>query len=126
MNKRRVINELKNQYPGKTIICIPEDNPSEILCEIDPSTEHSEYSIVVSVIDASYPHVHKAIKEEYEVTKGTLRLIKDGQEHVLHEADTITINPGEIHYAFGNETWIKATSHPGWMPEDHILVKERS
>jgi len=124
MNKQNVIHQLKLQYPSKTIICIPNDNPTEILCEIEPSTEHGDYSVVIAVIDGSAPHVHKDTTEEYEVIKGELKLFKDGREYVLHAGDSITINPGEVHYARGNETWVKATSHPGWTPEDHILVKE--
>jgi len=123
MNKTKICDELNKQYPGKTIICLPADNPTEILCEIDPSSLHPDYSVAVSVIDRSITHVHKVTTEEYEVVKGSLDLYINGDKHILNQGDLITIKPGQKHWAEGNETWIKATSHPGWTPEDHILIR---
>lgn len=123
MNTKTVISQLEKQYPGKTIISIPSENPTEILCEIDPTTFHSDYSVAISVIDKSSAHVHKITTEEYEVLKGSLTLYKDGKKYILSEGELITIQPNEVHYAIGDETWIKATSHPGWITSDHILQK---
>ena len=63
MDSKKVIDELKRKYPGKKIIKNGEDNPSEILCEVDPSTNHPEYSLAVAVIDKSLPHSHKKTTE---------------------------------------------------------------
>ena len=122
MNKSKVIKELKQQYPGKTIILIPEDNPTEILCEIDPSVKHLGFSVAISVVDKSAAHSHKIATEKYEVIKGTLTVYKDGEKFVLQNGETLTIWPNEVHYAQGNETWIKTTSRPGWTPEDIISI----
>jgi len=124
MNQTQVIKQLQQQYPGKTIICLPEDNPTEILCEIDPSSNHQDYSVVISIIDKSLPHIHDVTTEEYEILKGTLTLFRGNSQFELHQGERITIHPHEVHYAVGNETWIKVTSHPGWTPTDHILIKE--
>jgi mannose-6-phosphate isomerase-like protein (cupin superfamily) len=124
MNTQKVIKELTSQYPGKTIVLNPEDRPTEILCEIDPSARHPAFSVAVAVIDRSTPHLHKMSTEKYEILKGTLTIFKDGEKNVLGVGDTIEIWPNEIHYATGNESWVKVTSRPGWTPEDHKLVED--
>jgi len=125
MDSKRAIEELKKKYPGKKIIKNDEGNPTEILCEIEPSSEHSEYSMAVSIIDKSIPHSHKKTKETYKVIKGTLKVYKDDKEFILNEGDELVINPGETHWAKGNETWVECYSEPGWIFEDHILVEEK-
>lgn len=124
MNKKKVIDELKKKYSGKKIIAIPNDDPSEILCEVDPSTEHPEYSLAVAVIDKSAAHTHKESREKYKVIKGRLSLCVEGKEHKLEEGDELVIQPNQEHWAKGNETWIECYSEPGWTPKDHILSKE--
>lgn len=124
MNVKTLIDQLEKQYPGKAIICLPKDNPTEILCEIDPSSLHPDYSVAISVIDKSSAHVHKITVEEYEVLKGSLTLYKDDKKYNLKEGESITIQPNEVHYAIGDETWIKATSHPGWTAGDHLLQED--
>ena len=121
MNAARIITELQQKYPGKNIIKNDEKNPTEILCEIDPTSEHPEYDVAISVIDYSIPHYHKRSTEEYELIKGKLVVMIDGKKFLLRVGEKITIHPGSVHSARGNETWIKATSRPGWTPEDHIL-----
>lgn len=122
MNQKRVIADLEKLYPGKKIIRNKKNNPTEIICEVDPTEEHGDYSIAITVIDQSIPHTHKVAVEEYEVMKGVLRVVKDGREYVLHEGDKLMINPGVVHHAFGQETWVKVYARPGWKPNDHIFV----
>ena len=40
MNTKNVVNQLKSQYPGKPIIKNSKVEPTEILCEIEPTKEH--------------------------------------------------------------------------------------
>lgn len=122
MNHVHVIAELKNQYPGCRIIKLPENNPTEILCEIESAEDHPEYSVAISVIDRSVPHHHNHMTEVYEVLTGKLSVFIDGVEHKLGEGDQLTIPPGTTHYAVGNETWIKCTCLPGWTVDDHIMA----
>jgi len=118
MDKQKVIQQLKEKYPGKNIA----ENPNEILCEVNPTQEHPEWSMAIAIIDQTQPHKHEVQTEIYEVIKGELKIIKNNQqEYILQAGDKLTINPGEIHQAIGNETWIKCHSRPGWFPEDHIL-----
>ena len=122
MNTNQVISELSKKYPDKKIVRNEKDNPTEIICEVDPVTEHPERSVAIAVINKSEPHYHKKSTETYEVMKGELMINKDGREYKLREGDKLTIKPGEVHYAIGNETWVKVYSSPGWIPEDHLLI----
>lgn len=36
------------------------------------------------------------------------------------------VNPGEVHWAEGDETWLECYSEPGWTSGDHVLVKEKT
>lgn len=121
MDYKSVITKLEDRHPGRKIIKLPENNPSEILCEVDPTENHPAYSIAISVIDRSIPHHHNNITEIYEVITGNLSVFIDGIEHILTEGDKLTIPPGTTHYAVGNETWIKCAARPGWTVEDHIM-----
>lgn len=122
MNKAKIVKYLQEKYPGKKIICLPEIEPTEILCEIDPTEEHLGRSVAISIIDTSVPHKHLKTTEVYIVTEGELHVFLNGKENVLFEGDSLTIPPGTIHWANGNETWITVTATPGWTKEDHVLV----
>lgn len=125
VNVQKVVAELKRRYPNKKIIKNGKECPTEILCEVEPSGDHPEYSLVVSVLDKSIPHVHKQTTENYKILKGVLKVFKDGQEFVLEEGDKLTVRPGEVHWAEGKETWFECHSQPGWTPNDHILIGKK-
>ncbi len=114
MNVERIIRELSEKYPRKKIIKNREENPTEIICEVEPG-------LAVAVIDKSITHYHKKTTEIYEKIKGELTVYKNGKQYKLGEGDKITIEPEEVHYAVGNETWVKALSELPWTPEDHII-----
>jgi mannose-6-phosphate isomerase-like protein (cupin superfamily) len=122
MNHKQIIQELQRQYPGKKIIKNQEEDPTEIICEIDPTAEHPDYSVAIAVINQSQAHYHRKTKEFYEVVRGKLTYTKDGEEHQLNEGESMEIAPGEVHSFSGDETWVKVTSHPGWTAEDCVLV----
>lgn len=63
MNVKKVIGELQRKYPGKPILKNIEQNPTEILCEIEPTENHPDYSVTIAVIDKSILHYHKKITE---------------------------------------------------------------
>lgn len=120
MNINSVIDELRKKYPGKKIILNDKQNLTEILCEVDPTALHPQYSIAVSVLDKTTPHYHSKTTETYEVIKGELDLKVGEITHHLNQGESFTILPNEIHTAHGNETWVKVTSKPGWMPQDYL------
>ena len=123
MNAKTILEELSAKYPGKTIIKNDEKNPTEILCEIEPSNEHPDYSLAVAVIDKSVPHTHKKSTEIYRVVKGKLKLNVDSETIELTGGEEYTIKPGQIHWAEGDEVWIECISKPGWTLEDHMLAE---
>lgn len=123
MNVTHVINELEEKYPGKKIIKNNEVNPTEIICEIEPSSEHPEYSRAIAVIDQSIPHYHIKSKEEYTILKGKLTLTVDGKEYHLSKGQKFIIHQIQQHSAKGDSTWVECKSSPGWKPDDHILLK---
>lgn len=121
MDAKKILILLRLKYPGKNIIKNDESNPTEILCEVDPTQDHPDHSNAVAIIDKSKPHVHHRTTETYKVTKGKLVLHVGDQSKELNEGDTYTIKPGNVHWAEGNETWVECYSEPGWVFEDHIL-----
>lgn len=124
MNVNKVIKQLKKEHPSKKIIKNIDNNPTEIICEIEPTEEHLNYSIAIAVIDQSIPHYHKVTIETYEVLKGELILTLNGKNKLLKQGDKITIKPNIVHSAKGNETWVKTHAKPGWIFEDHIIVSQ--
>jgi len=125
MNVEKVISKLKKEYPGKAIFKNYEENTTEILCEIDPSSEHPEHSNTVAIIDKSIPHIHYKTRETYKVTKGKLTLQVGKEVIELKEGESCVIRPGNAHWAEGNETWIECYSEPGWALEDHISADNK-
>lgn len=125
MNVKRVIAQLKQKYPGKVIIENKNKQgvTTEIICEIEPTSDHPEYSVAIAVIDSSTLHYHKKITETYKVLKGTLAVFKINEEIKLEEGDDLIIKPGEIHSNLGDETWIECTSSPGWEVDDYINLE---
>ncbi len=114
-----LVKELNKKYPGKKIL--KNGNPvSEIVCEVEKG---NGYSIAIAVIEKSVPHLHKKTTEEYEVMKESIKLFINNKRSVLKKGEKIVIKPNQVHFAEGNETWVKVTSHPGWLVEDHILIK---
>ena len=122
MDAQKVIEEIKKKYPGKTIILDPQDNPSEIICEIDPTIDHPEKSIALAVVGRSKPHYHKKSTEIYEVIKGELTVYKSGKKYVLKEGKKLKIEPDEVHNVEGEEAWFLTYSEPGWRLDDQIVV----
>lgn len=118
MNTHHVLRELSLRYPGKTIIPNRPTNPTEIICEIEPTHNHPEYSIAISVLDRSEPHLHKCTVETYMVLKGELDVFLNGILHKMKQGDTLVIPVNTVHYAVGNETWIECRSEPGWRADD--------
>jgi ADP-ribose pyrophosphatase YjhB (NUDIX family)/mannose-6-phosphate isomerase-like protein (cupin superfamily) len=118
-----VIEKLKAEFPGKVVIPNSETGPTEIICEVDPSSMHPDYSVAIAYVKESTPHRHAKSTEFYEVEEGKLDLYLDGVKHVLTEGQTCSVSPGVIHWAEGNWARVKVTSKPGWTIDDHIYVE---
>lgn len=123
MDAEAIVKELESTYPGKVIKRLPDQSPSEIVCEFDPPAEHPEWSLAVAIIDKSAPHFHRRMTEIYRVLKGELKLYVGHQEYVMYEGQEYTITPGQVHWAEGNATWIEVYCSPGYDPSDHYLAE---
>lgn len=124
MNAAEVITYFSSEYPGKNVVTLPPQDPAEIICEIEPATDHPEYSVAIAAIQESLPHVHRKSTEQYEALQGTIQLVIEDRPITLHTGDTYVVEPGQVHYAKSDEEFslAKVTSRPGWTPEDHVLV----
>lgn len=122
MTAAKVIEYFRRQYPGKNIVALPQDDPTEIICEVDPSMTHPDFNVAIAAVKQSTPHYHRKSVEIYEVIEGDIELIVDDQTHTLHAGDVYTIQPGCVHSAKGNFALVRVTSRPGWTPEDHVLA----
>jgi mannose-6-phosphate isomerase-like protein (cupin superfamily) len=107
--------ELLETYPGCRVI-VTEDK-KEVIAEIS-------LGVAVAVIERSPPHFHLKMKEVYRVLRGTLYVACGGKGHVLHKGDTITIEPGQVHFArgAGEPAWIEVRSVPPWSVDDHFVL----
>jgi mannose-6-phosphate isomerase-like protein (cupin superfamily) len=126
MNAQKIIEELKKKYPGKNIIINDPDNPTEIICEIEPASLNPERSVAVAVLDGKLKHFHGQSKVTYEVLKGILETTKGGKSFFLSEGQSIQLEPEEFHMANGKETWVKVTSEPAWTGEDSVPIEEET
>ncbi len=122
MKLAEVLEYFETHHPAKNVILLPEHNPTELICEIDPAQDHPELSIAIAAIKESEPHYHHISTETYEVKDGQLTLYVDGQALQLNKGDSYTIKPGQIHYSTGDFTLVKVRSEPGWIAQDHILA----
>lgn len=122
MNVQKVIRELESKYPNKNIVRLPNDNPTEIICEIEPSSGHPKWSKAIAVIDESISHFHIKSTEEYTILKGTLTITKEGKNYNIPEGQSFIIYPMEKHSAKGDSVWAEVTSTPGWNSDDHIIT----
>ena len=125
MDLKKVTAELEKQYPGKKIIPNHKTNPTEIICEIDPSSKHFGHSSAIAIIDQTAPHYHERAAEIYYVLKGKLELMVEGARYSLNEDQYRVIPPGKVHFAKGKATWVLVYSEPGWQLSDHLEVKEK-
>ncbi|OGK64476.1 hypothetical protein A2313_03275 [Candidatus Roizmanbacteria bacterium RIFOXYB2_FULL_41_10] len=126
MDLKKVTAELKKQYPGKKIIPNHKTNPTEIICEVDPSSQHAGNSTAVAVIDQTKLHYHERSAEIYYVLQGKLELIIDEVKFVLNQDQYRVIPPGKTHQARGKATWVLVYSEPGWQKEDSLAVEDQS
>jgi len=115
INSESTRDELMSFFPGCRVK-ISEDR-CEMVAEICDD-------FAIAVIDKSQPHFHLKTRETYRVLRGTLYAARVGVGHVLNEEDTLTIEPGNIHYARAaeNPVWIEVTSTPAWSANDHFVL----
>lgn len=129
LDLEKVQKKLRFKYPDANIQAYPSmEEPTEVVCEVEPTGNNPERSVAVAVIGQSMAHHHEKSTETYEVLSGHL---------VLHLGETATkrlfagqshvIKPGTVHWAESSDAaWVRVTSEPGWTVEDHIIEGQES
>ena len=123
-NFAEVIAQLKKEFPGKTVISNPQANPTEIICEVEPTSQNPDRSVAIAFIKQSEPHRHSTSVETYAVEAGKLDLYLDGIKKNLKTGQSFTIRPEIIHWAKGNWARVKVVSKPGWTAIDHVTIEK--
>jgi len=118
MTKRKISElrrALQRQYPGARIK-VAADN-AEIVAEINGKR-------AVAVIERSVPHFHSRTTEWYRCLKGVLYVACGGKGHVLCAGESLTIEPGTVHFAraAGEPAWIEVITEPAWTTEDNLVL----
>lgn len=117
--------QLTERYPGAAISQIPPDvsEPTTMIASISPTIENPSHSQAVVVVDSLAPHYHPNSTQRHEVLKGELILFEGENGHLLREGEVRVVRAGTIHSAFGEATWVKIDSLPGWEERDTTLVE---
>jgi len=110
-----ITRQLREEYPGANINVSPDR--AELVAEIEPGR-------AVAVIERSQPHFHRKMTEVYRGLKGTLHVACGGRGYVIGPGDSLTIEPGNVHFARAADqpAWIEVQSTPHWTPEDHLIL----
>jgi len=137
--------DFKRKYPGKNVVVNKDKwgRVIEIICEVEPSSEHPEYSLAIVAAKHIAPHYHKKSTEEYKILEGSLALYKNGEIVRLSPGDKAVIKPYEVHggeavgagttVSFANGFMANSTidfvlfeahSSPGGQFEDHIIIPD--
>lgn len=118
----RILSQLKKKYPKAKAFDL-DGRGMHFVCEIEPTSEHSEYDRAVEVILSSKPHKHLKTIQYYTILSGTLELHVNEKVIFLQVGETYTISSNIVHWAVSkDECWVEIYSRPGWTEEDHILV----
>jgi len=126
MNHKKIIDRFKKEYPGKNIVLNDKKNPTEIICEKDPASDHSAYATAIVAIEKTTPHFHKRTAEIYYVLEGELELVIGGEKKRLKAEEFAVVPPETVHSATGNEALVLVYSEPGWTVEDHLVEVVKS
>ena len=111
----RIQAALVRTYPGCRVKVT--DDKQEVVAEIRDG-------YAGAVIERSQPHFHGTMREIYRVLRGVLYVACGARGHVLGQGESLTIEPGLIHYAraVGEPAWIEVESEPPWSREDHHVL----
>lgn len=122
MDWRKEVARLEREFPGRTVIRLPEDEPTELVCEIE-QTAAPDQSVAIAVIDASRPHVHRETIEVYLVEEGPLFVTVDDRCYTVETGGSLVIRPGQVHFARGVAARVRVIAAPAWRASDHTIVK---
>jgi quercetin dioxygenase-like cupin family protein len=123
MNLQDVLRYFHKNYPNRNVVLLPKEQPTEIICEADPSSNHPAYNRAIAAIQKSAAHYHKQAVETYTVLKGKVVLYIDKERVELREGESHVIQPQQIHHVESESfALVQVDSKPGWTADDHFLV----
>jgi len=124
MDIQELLKSLRQEFPGRNIVCIPPEEPKEIIVELDRDESSGQ---AVALIKRSEPHLHRRMMEQYVIEEGKLLLCVNGNLSEMIKGDQVTIMPGLVHHAVSltkDFVRVRVTSWPPWSLEDHILTNQ--
>jgi mannose-6-phosphate isomerase-like protein (cupin superfamily) len=122
MDIQTLLDSLHQEFPHRNIVCIPPEEPEEIIVELDRAPSRGT---ALALIRRSKLHMHYRTTETYIVENGTLILFVGGERRVLRPGDRFIITPNRLHHAVsedGKFARVLITSEPPWSSEDHVLA----
>jgi GrpB-like predicted nucleotidyltransferase (UPF0157 family) len=122
MDAHQVTRELKREFPQGKIAQTPDENPTEITCEVEAEAKHPDSSRTIAVIDRVPGNLNQRSTLNFRVLKGTLNLFPYGQRQTLNVGDACTIEPHVFYWAEGDETWVEINATPAWTIQDRRVV----
>jgi len=120
MDVIKVKEYLHMSYPQANIIETTQIDgvATEAVAELGESDDGQE-SRAIAVIRRSLPHHHDKTTEIYTILDGTLHVVLDGKEIILHKGDKpLKIEPRQVHFAYGEDVWVDVVSQPPYSPDD--------
>ena len=120
MRVKEITKQIKGAYPEAHLVVTRKRGRrvTEMVAELGIQSTHPLQSDAIAIIEESDEHYHKKTKEIYFGIKGTTTVVVDSVEHKLREGESLTINPGQRHYATADKSWVKVTSTPPWDSND--------
>ncbi len=81
--------------------------------------------LALAIIERSQPHFQRATTKVCRALKHTQLLARAGIGVVMQAGEEITLEPGQIHQAFGHgqSTWFEVISNPPWCLDDHFVLE---
>ncbi len=122
MNVEEEVAKLELEFPGCTIYRVPQDNPTELVCEIG-RTEMPDQSVAIAIIDESIRHYHHEAIEVYVVEKGRLEFTLQNRTYILEVGMSKIIPVDQTHSARGTATRVRVICEPAWKARDHIIKR---
>jgi hypothetical protein len=117
MDALRVAYELAREFPGARILNVSDNNPPELICELDSAPDHPEFNRTIAVIDRVPGNFNKKSTLSWRVLKGTLLLFPYGQKVTRPGSSSPPARRGqsaiEEWSAPKNRSTSRRTIHPG-------------
>jgi len=124
--KKRIMNELKQKYPGKRVI----DDAGSYFALLEEASDHPEYDRATQVVTApTPPHKHEHTTHIYKAIDTPFNVHVDKKVVRVNPGESFTVKPNTVHWLSndpGTECWLDVVSTPGIPDEnpDVISVKQ--